>query len=200
MQSDCTQSFWAGDFGDEYTDRNINLVENNVQFFHKAAGKVDLSVKSIIEFGAGAGNNIRALKRMFPYAEFTGVDVNEHACFMMKDIENIHTVNAPIGFYGEHDLVLCKGILIHIPPDDLDRVYDILHRSAKKNILICEYYNPSPVEVQYRGNDGKLWKRDFAGDLMNKYPDLKLVDYGFGYHRDEFPVDDINWFLLSKGE
>ena len=31
---------------------------------------------------------------------------------------------------------------------------------------------------------------------MTKYPDLKLVDYGFVYYKDPlFPLDDISWFL-----
>ena len=31
--------------------------------------------------------------------------------------------------------------------------------------------------VSYRGNDNKLF-RDF-GKILGKYPDLKLIDYGF---------------------
>jgi spore coat polysaccharide biosynthesis protein SpsF len=35
--------------------------------------------------------------------------------------------------------------------------------------------------------------------MMDKYSNLKLVDYGFVYHRDyQFPQDDMNWFLLEK--
>lgn len=66
-------------------------------------------------------------------------------------------------------------------------------------ILIAEYYNPVPVEVSYRGNSGKLFKRDFAGEMLDRYSDLQLLDYGFSYRRDpQFPTDDINWFLLEK--
>jgi spore coat polysaccharide biosynthesis protein SpsF len=44
-----------------------------------------------------------------------------------------------------------------------------------------------------------LFKRDFAGEMMDRYPDLKLLDYGFVYHRDPaFPDDDITWFLMEK--
>ena len=54
--------------------------------------------------------------------------------------------------------------------------------------------------MAYRGHEGKLFKRDFAGELLDKYPDLKLIDYGFVYHRDtNFPQDDCTWFLLEKG-
>jgi spore coat polysaccharide biosynthesis protein SpsF len=66
-------------------------------------------------------------------------------------------------------------------------------------ICICEYYNPTPVEVTYRGYQEKLFKRDFVGEILDMYPDLELVDYGFVYHRDNnFPQDDITWFLIQK--
>lgn len=42
-------------------------------------------------------------------------------------------------------------------------------------------------------------RRDFAGEMLDKYSDLQLVDYGFVCHRDgAFPDDDTNWFLLEK--
>jgi spore coat polysaccharide biosynthesis protein SpsF len=43
-----------------------------------------------------------------------------------------------------------------------------------------------------------LFKRDFAGEMLDKYADLKLCDYGFVYHREKFSQDDISWFLLEK--
>lgn len=38
----------------------------------------------------------------------------------------------------------------------------------------------------------------WTGDFGYKYG-LKLVNYGFVYHRDNyFPLDDMNWFLMEK--
>ena len=35
--------------------------------------------------------------------------------------------------------------------------------------------------------------------MLDRFPDLRLLDYGFAYHRDPvFPQDDITWFLLEK--
>jgi spore coat polysaccharide biosynthesis protein SpsF len=35
--------------------------------------------------------------------------------------------------------------------------------------------------------------------MLEKYPDLQLIDYGFCYKRDPaFPQDDATWFLLEK--
>jgi len=65
--------------------------------------------------------------------------------------------------------------------------------------MIAEYYNPTAVEIAYRGHEGKLFKRDFAGEIKQRFSDLVLVDYGFVYHGDPvFPQDDVNWFLLKK--
>ena len=92
-----------------------------------------------------------------------------------------------------------RGVLIHINPDRLLDVYDLLHACTSRYLLISEYYNPKPVEVTYRGHSGRLFKRDFAGEILDRFPDVSLVDYGFSYHRDSnFPQDDMNWFLMEK--
>jgi spore coat polysaccharide biosynthesis protein SpsF len=94
---------------------------------------------------------------------------------------------------------LIKGVLIHINPESLQKVYQNMYKASSKYICICEYYNPVPVTVNYRGHTDKLFKRDFASEIMDKYSDLKLVDYGFVWHRDNtFPIGDVTWFLLEK--
>ena len=99
----------------------------------------------------------------------------------------------------KYDLALISGVLIHINPEELQHVYEKLYASSKRYICISEYYNPTPIEVPYRGHKEKLFKRDFAGEFLDKYPDCRLVDYGFQYHKDNyFPIDDITWFLLEK--
>ena len=53
--------------------------------------------------------------------------------------------------------------------------------------------------IKYRGNNDKLYKRDFAGEILEYFSNVELIDYGFSYHRDtSFPQDDITWFLLEK--
>ena len=212
MPKSCTE-FWRGDFGDEYTKRNVDLVKNNIRFFDDifwkclAHGGHQVSWESMIEFGAGAGNNIKALiesDQRSKHKKYTAVEINESACEQLREIEkDFHfgiinrDINDGKGF-GKHDLVLTKGLLIHIPPEKLKNAYQTIYDSSNKYILICEYYNPTPVMIRYRGEDDKLWKRDFAGDLLSLFPDLELIDYGFTYHKDEFPQDDITWFLMEK--
>jgi pseudaminic acid biosynthesis-associated methylase len=98
-----------------------------------------------------------------------------------------------------YDLTLSAGVLIHQNPKKLKSFYDQLYVNSKKYILICEYFNPKPVKVTYRGNENKLFKRDFAKELLNNYPKLKVIDYGFVWSNDKYAWgDDYNWFLFSK--
>ena len=97
------------------------------------------------------------------------------------------------------DMVLVSGVLIHINPDWLPEVYNLLAQTSEKYVVIAEYYNPTPVTISYRGNEDRLFKRDFAGEMMDLHPEFNLLDYGFTYHRDpNFPRDDVTWFLLEK--
>jgi hypothetical protein len=65
--------------------------------------------------------------------------------------------------------------------------------------MITEYYNPTPLAMDYRGHKDRLFKRDFCGEILDMYSDLELINYGFVYHRDpKYPVDDLNWFLIEK--
>ena len=90
-------------------------------------------------------------------------------------------------------------MLIHINPEALPQVYDKLVAASSRYLLVVEYYNPVPVAVTYRGHTDRLFKRDFAGEIMDRHPQMQLVDYGFSYRRDpNFPQDDGNWFLLEK--
>ena len=119
----------------------------------------------------------------------------------MKLIDNIYhqSILDFTPLRKKYDLVLIKGVLIHIDPDELFNVYEKLYQSCGRYLLIAEYYNPVPVEVKYRGHEEKLFKRDFASEFLEKYDDMKLVDYGFVWRKDpNFPQDDITWFLLEK--
>jgi pseudaminic acid biosynthesis-associated methylase len=196
-----TENFWRGDFGNDYHKRNVGLVESNMEMFRFIFDCNELAPKSVLEFGAGTGQNLIAIKRLLPGIETIGVEINEQALHTMQDGKWVNaTINSSIlGFKGvTADLVLTKGLLIHVAPVDLRKAYDALYLATRRYLLVCEYYCPTPREITYRGNDGKAWARDFAGEIMANYPDLKLVDYGFRYHGDKYPQDDITYFLMEK--
>src|SRR3989304_1572831 len=197
------EEFWAGEFGDEYISRNnaTTLLAANNGLFSKIINRT-VDVKSVIEFGSNMGLNLLAIRNLLPNVEISAVEINAKAVEELRKIGTIKIYNDSIlNFTPDYhrDLVLVKGVLIHINPDKLENVYNLLYQTSSKYICLAEYYNPTPVEIIYRGHKGKLFKRDFAGEMLDRFRDLKLVDYGFVYHRDNnFPQDDINWFLLEK--
>lgn len=196
------EKFWAEEFGDEYCKRNTKIVNSNINFFSKIFNRVN-NVNSVIEFGSNIGMNLMALNAINEELKLSAIEINKNAVDQLNKLDYLTEVfNDSILYINlnkKYDLTLIKGVLIHINPNYLQNVYERLYENSNKYILVAEYYNPSPVEVNYRGHEGKLFKRDFAGELMDKYPDLKLIDYGFLYHRDNnFPQDDITWFLMEK--
>ncbi len=198
------EAFWEGDFGNEYTDRNrgASWVAANSAFFSKVLARTQ-PVKGVLELGPNIGLNLMALRHLLPTAKLSGVEINKKAASELqsnlRDVD-LH-VSSILDFQPEvtWDLVFTKGVLIHINPNKLPIVYELMYRASSRYLLISEYYNPKPTEVTYRGHAGKLFKRDFAGEILDKFPDLSLIDYGFVYHRDpNFPQDDMTWFLMEK--
>ncbi|EHJ94923.1 pseudaminic acid biosynthesis-associated methylase [Vreelandella boliviensis] len=203
------ENFWAGKFGDDYIGRNSNnkIIASNTVLFSKIMDRVS-NVDSILEMGSNIGLNIYALSNIMPDVSFDCVEINANAAASLLTLKeklgiDINVFNESILDWkpiSRYDLVLLKTVLIHINPDELDSVYDKIFEASSKYIVFAEYYNPVPTEIEYRGHQDRLFKRDFCGEIMKKFEGkIKLVDYGFAYSKDpSFPQDDINWFLMEK--
>lgn len=197
------EAFWAGEFGDQYVDRNQGraIVSANLALFARIVERTR-NVRSAIEFGANIGLNLAAMRLLIPGVELSAIEINDKAVEVLRQQGDVKVYAQSILEFepdGARDLALIKGVLIHIDPASLPAVYDRLYASTKRYLCVAEYYNPSPVEVPYRGNKDRLFKRDFAGELLDRFPDLSLLDYGFCYRRDpNYQQDDITWFLLEK--
>jgi pseudaminic acid biosynthesis-associated methylase len=198
------ENFWAGEFGSEYIRRNQGeaLLASNLSFFVNAL-KAARGIKSAIEFGANIGMNMKALQLLYPTQVQHAIEINADAARQLAKVlpvEHIYETSI-LDFQSQRawDLVLIKGVLIHINPDALPQVYDKLVTTCGRYLLVAEYYNPQPVSVSYRGHADRLFKRDFAGEIMARHPQMHLVDYGFVYRHDpNFPQDDTTWFLMEK--
>lgn len=198
------EAFWAGEFGDAYIERNTGeaLLSSNIAMFAKIMACCP-GARSLLEFGANVGMNLRALHALLPQLELEAIEINDKAVAHLRTLNFLKQVHhgSVLDFASEEicDVALIKGVLIHINPDHLTQVYESLYRASRRYIVIAEYYNPAPVEVSYRGHSGRLFKRDFPGEMLERHAGLRLIDYGFVYHRDPlFPQDDVTWFVLEK--
>ena len=196
------ETFWRGDFGDSYIDRNSSepLLRSNIALFTKILKSAE-PIQSVVELGCNIGLNLRALQNIFPDIHVKGFDINKKSVDIARlktnGVITHSTIIRELILDKPADLSFTKTVLIHINPQYLETVYENLFRLSQRYVLVAEYYNPSPVTVTYRGHSERLFKRDFAGEIIDKFG-MKIVDYGFAYHRDVNSQDDITWFLLEK--
>ena len=204
MQYETEQErFWAGEFGNDYTNRNSQdlLLRSKLIRLQRILSRTN-SVNSIVELGCNRGLNLQALKLLNDAFKLEGYEINASAAQEAKalGIADIFckTITQEIANNKKFDLAFTSGVLIHIHPDKLNDVYKNLIKLSRRYILIIEYYNPTPIEVTYRGHGERLFKRDFASELIDTY-NLALIDYGFSYHREDLLMnDDSSWFLLER--
>ena len=196
------EKFWAGSFGNEYTDRNsgpqipAHVVQNRAIEFQR----ISRPISSAIEFGANRGLNIDAIRKILNPSKIKAIEINTYAAEILRtldcEVENISILDyKPIETY---ELALVCGVLIHLNPDRLKDAYKIIGKSSSKYVVISEYFNPTPVQISYRGHTDRLFKRDFAAEFLVENPEFHLVDYGFHYAHGAYPGDNQTWFLLQR--
>lgn len=191
------ERLWAGDFGNAYHARNKSQ-QSRMDFWSTAVGSVLHHIKSVTELGAGCGDNLVAMRCLIPAGRYVGVEINHKACEVMKK-RKLTVIEAAVTsalHIPSADLVITRGFLIHVPEHDLDTTLKLLYAASSRFICIAEYFSPVRREVVYRGYPSALWTDDYARRLMELFPNLKLLDYGFVYHSDG--ADDLTWFLLEK--
>ncbi len=196
------EAFWAGDYGRDFWERCSG--DERVDFMIGFLGKMLRSaapIGSAVELGCGIGLNLRALRAIDPRIELAGYEIYEPAVEQARalGIADIHrqTIIEPINAPRTYDLAFTKGTLIYVRPDRIADAYRNLCALSHRYVLVCEFYNPTVVMANYRGYDNQMFKRDFAGELMDGFG-LRLVDYGFEYHRLDLLYADFTWFLLEK--
>lgn len=198
------EQFWSGDFGDAYIERNRDvsfMLPKYITQWARVLRCMTPPPLSAVELGCNVGLNLMALYTLCPSIDLEAVEINkkasEAAARTGAVVHNLSLLDFTPA--RKYELSFTCGVLIHIAPHDLSKAYDVLYQASSRYIFINEYYNPRPVEVPYRGHAGKLFKRDFAGEMLDRYHDLRLRNYGFFYHRDTLSsLDDTTWFVLEK--
>jgi pseudaminic acid biosynthesis-associated methylase len=204
--------FWKGDFGAQYTDRNTFNPEELNQIYLEQYGIIredmnheflsGLSINSVLEVGCNIGNQLNVMQNL-GFANLYGIELQSYAVEKAKahtkDINIIQGSAFDVPFKDAYfDLVYTFGVLIHISPDDINKAMDEIYRTSKQYIWGFEYYNDDYVRIDYRGNDEKMWKGNFAQMFLERYPNLRLVkEVKYPYVKNS-NVDQM--YLLEKAE
>lgn len=199
------ENFWEHEITDTYVKDNSLFDEELGQIaWERILSKIDKNdITSYLDCGSNIGRNIAFLKKVLPGAKANIIELAKGPytkCLETHQIEESFLGAIKLAkFDNKFDLVFTNSVLIHVNPEDLlvsmGRMYDL----SSRYILISEYFNRTPVMIHYRGEDDRLFKRDF-GKLFIESFNCELVGYGFlwGYEFDNAGFDDITYWLFEK--
>lgn len=190
------QAFWSGAFGDDYLGRNQVDWALRVPLLQRLIDQT--GADSFLDVGCNAGWNLLALRKISDGFAMSGVDVN-HAALLQAANEGFDVINYPASQVADIDelgagcaqMVITSGVLIHIPPVELEAVMRAIVAASAKYVLCIEYDAPAEQMIEYRGHQHRLWKRPF-GELYARMG-MSVVETGVanGYV-------DCKYWLLEK--
>lgn len=190
-----TTDLWAGQFGNDYTDRNRVEWQTRLPFWQSA---IEFCTPgAVFEFGCNAGWNLHAIANVAPNMLLHGCDVNQKAVNEARahGLEVQHVgAQGIVGLYppGSMDLVFTAGVLIHIAPADLERTMRSLVELSGRYVMAVEYHEEEgEVEVEYRGHKGALWRRNYG--KLYEAMGLQLLSQG-----EAGGFDSCTYYLLEK--
>ncbi len=199
------EAFWAYNYATEYIKKNSEFDNNlGADAWKKMLTLIRGGVGNYLELGCNIGRNINQIKLILPDALPSIIEISKPAFdFVTAQHRFEKSFNGAIldsSFEkNSFDLVFTMTVLIHINPAQLVEHMEKMYKYSKKFILIGEYFNRTPVSIEYQGETDRLFKRDFGKLFMENFK-VKLLDYGFlwGHIYDKAGFDDITWWLFEK--
>ncbi|OGV50864.1 MAG: hypothetical protein A2X49_05470 [Lentisphaerae bacterium GWF2_52_8] len=191
---------WQGDFGRSYTDRN-NCDYKTLMPAWRGVFE-GMPIKSALEIGCNRGHNLMALHEVLgEESDVIGIEPGSYALEIARQVSPKVTAIRGNAFDipfrdGTFDLTFTSGVLIHISLTDLPTALREIHRVSRRYIFAAEYFAEQETEVNYRGNTGLLWKRNFLRHYQTLFPGLKIVKQGFWGQAEGY--DDSTWWLMEK--
>ena len=190
---------WSGEFGKEYTIRNTLLTEpgkfdfdnwNNITLKEFGVTRTeinehflsDIDIDTILEVGSNVGAQLNCYEKMKSISRIYGLELQRYAISKSREVFPKATFDIVQGFAENipfkdefFDLVTTNGLLIHISPDNLNKVLDEIYRCSSQYIFGCEYYDDQHTNVNYRGHEKLLWRGDFPSMYLDRFNDLDIV-------------------------
>ena len=207
------EKIWESDFGKKYTKRNtfdsyqmwnrsyikkfgVSKEYINKNFLQKLSKKI-----KILEIGCNIGNQLNCLQRM-GFKNLSGIDIQQNCLKKIKNnFKNVNVVrtsayNLPFK-NNSFDFVFTSNVLIHFPPNKINKVFDEIYRVSSKWIWGFEYFSTKFEEVVYRKNKNLLWKTDYTQLFLRRFKNLYLEKERF-YRNISNNKEIDTMFLLKK--
>ena len=196
--------FWKDIYGKNYITKNYNFDDDKgSKVWKKILANCNTENFKVLECGCNIGRNIRQIKKAYPDFSTSVIEINREALEICKSSNQID--KAFCGSIAEcdfkpkqFDLVFTMGVLIHTAPENLLDVMSKMRNWSKRYILFGEYFNTTPVSIEYQGKKNQLFKRDFGKYFLENFQ-AKCIDYGFlwRYEYEDAGFDDCTWWLFD---
>jgi pseudaminic acid biosynthesis-associated methylase len=198
-------NFWKETYTDEYINRNSNFdLQLGIEGWKTITKKIKEPIGRILECGSNIGRNINFLNHVYPNAKKSIIELAKKpfeivtSSYTLEHAFNGALVDSDLS-NNYYDLVFTNGVLIHVHPDDVLANMQKMFDYSRNYILISEYFNRTPVMLEYRGEQNKLFKSDFGKTFITNF-DVELIDYGFlwGHIYDNAGFDDVTFWVFKK--
>ena len=195
--------FWSEQYAEDYIKKNAEFDTGLALEAWKKMLASTSGITSLLECGCNIGRNIDSLDRLLPSASKSIIEISKPAFdFVSSRHALAQKFNGSIlesSLEGSFDLVYTMGVLIHINPDELLANLQKAYNYSNKYLLFGEYFNRTPIMLDYQGEKNRLFKRDFGKLVIENFP-VKLLDYGFlwGHIYDSAGFDDVTWWMFEK--
>ena len=88
------EQLWAGEFGNEYVDRNLTAYDRRGEFWLPLLD--ELQPESVLEVGCNVGGNLQWITQRVDPARVTGVDVNAKALRLLDQrVPGVRAMHSP---------------------------------------------------------------------------------------------------------
>ena len=94
-------------------------------------------------------------------------------------------------------VVTCGAIGLITSTHDVEKPLRTVKLRSAKYIFCAEFFAQTQEAVTWRGEEGLLHRNDYGGLLLDRFPDLELIDYGFWWRRVT-NGGDCTWWLFRK--
>lgn len=135
-----------------------------------------LSFGSVLEVGCGFGRVTRLIAERWPSASITALDLSaEQLASLHEAAPSAQTVESTIQSFRpgrrKWDLVLAVEVLMHVPPDQIEKVVGKLRRLATSDLVSADWAVPY-------GEQRQVGDSDFCHDYIALYGDAQVVELG----------------------
>lgn len=196
------EGYWQGERGTRYAERSAPPEEGYYLDIWQQVLAAAADCTSALELGCNRGGQLRGIHSLRPEIRLTGLEINHFAAEEAAKLGYAEIIEGSILDFSDErqwDMVYTAGVLIHISPEYLPGIYEMMARQSRKYVFFYENYMESPTSIDYQARTDLCWARDFAQDFRAAQSGWSVVVEGMVDPGPNYPPHSRRkWTLLRR--